>query len=69
VKCAIGEIVIPTQRKRTFTEEKARELAESIKEIGLLQPIIVTKDRVLVSGLHRLEEALELRRQSPRDGE
>jgi len=55
VKCTISEIVIPAQRKRTFSEEKTRELADSIKEIGLLQAIVITKDRVLISGLHRLE--------------
>jgi len=55
VKCEIGQIVIPAYRKRRYSVEKIRELAESIREIGLLQPIIITKDKVLISGLHRLE--------------
>ena len=31
------------------------ELAESIKEIGLLNPITVTKDYTLIAGHHRLK--------------
>lgn len=42
-------------RKRRLDEEKVAELAESIQELGLLQPIGITKDSVLVFGLHRLE--------------
>jgi tetrahydromethanopterin S-methyltransferase subunit F len=29
-------------------------LVESIREVGLLNPILVTRDRRLISGLHRL---------------
>ena len=29
-------------------------LVESIREVGLLNPILITKDRRLISGLHRL---------------
>src|SRR5262249_34958737 len=37
-------------------------LMSSIKEIDLLQPIIVTKDKVLVSGARRLEASRQLGR-------
>ena len=37
-------------------------LVESIREVGLLNPIAVTADRVLVSGLHRLEAFRKLGR-------
>jgi len=53
-KVAISDIKIPT-RKRGLSEDKVKELAESIKELGLLQPIIISEDKVLISGLHRIE--------------
>lgn len=42
-------------RIREANSEKVAELAESINEIGLLNPIIVDKDNKLIAGLHRLE--------------
>ncbi len=36
------------------------ELAKSINEIGLLNPISVTKDFILIAGLHRLEACKSL---------
>ncbi len=47
--------------RRAVDQDKVKELAESIKEIGLLHPIIVNYDDVeneiytLIAGLHRLE--------------
>lgn len=55
MKYPIDKIIIPQQRKRTFSDEKCKELAKSIEEIGLLQPIIITENEILVSGLHRLK--------------
>ena len=55
MKYPIDKIIIPQQRKRTFSDEKFKELARSIEEIGLLQPIIITENGILVSGLHRLK--------------
>lgn len=49
--------VIVHQRRRSLSSEKVRELASSMDEIGLLNPITVTEQRVLVAGLHRLEAA------------
>ena len=37
-------------------------LVESIREIGLLNPILVTRDRRLISGLHRLKAFIALGR-------
>ena len=51
------EKVIVKDRKRQADESKVAELAESIKELGLLHPIIVNKAAdgyVLIAGLHRL---------------
>ncbi len=47
----------PYQPRRNFNEESLRELAESIKEHGLLQPIIVIEDidgYMLIAGERRL---------------
>ena len=46
----------PNQPRKHFDEEALRELADSIKKHGLLQPIIVRRDRdgyVLVAGERR----------------
>jgi N6-adenosine-specific RNA methylase IME4 len=50
----ISEIII-TNRKRTLKTEYVKQLAESINEIGLLNPITLSHDYKLLSGLHRLE--------------
>ncbi len=47
----------PFQPRKTFDEDSLSELAESIKEDGLLQPIVVSEDidgYVLVAGERRL---------------
>ena len=54
-KINIDEIVIPQNRVREFNPDKIDELKDSIKEIGLLQPIIVNNQNILIAGLHRLE--------------
>ena len=40
--------------------EKVEELARSIDEIGLIQPVSLDKNNVLVAGLHRIEACLLL---------
>ncbi len=45
------------QRNRGYSPAKVKELAESIKEIGLLHPIAIDEDNILIAGLHRLEAA------------
>jgi ParB family chromosome partitioning protein len=47
----------PFQPRKKFDEEKLKELSESIKEHGLLQPIVVIKKKnhyVLIAGERRL---------------
>ena len=44
-------------RNRQYKEDKARGLAKSIQEIGLLHPIVVSGDNMLIAGLHRLKAA------------
>ncbi len=55
----ISEIIINNQSRRITEESKVKELANSIKEIGLLNPITLTSDKKLVAGLHRIR-AFEL---------
>lgn len=47
------ESIIVVDRKRDINDARVTVLADSIKNIGLLQPIVVTKDYHLVAGLHR----------------
>jgi len=42
------------ERLREVSHSKAEEIADSIKEIGLLNPITITEDHTLIAGLHRL---------------
>lgn len=50
----VNQIKVPAQRMRAARHDPSG-LAESISEIGLINPITVTEEMVLVSGLHRLE--------------
>jgi len=54
MRIKIDEVKVGT-RKRKLDEERVRELAESIRELGLLQPIGIRDDGTLVFGWHRLE--------------
>lgn len=54
MKIQVNEIQVREGRRELDTDH-VRELAESIKELGLLNPITVDKDHFLIAGLHRLE--------------
>jgi ParB family chromosome partitioning protein len=56
----------PYQNRTRFDEERIKELAESIEEIGLLQPVVVAKngdEYILVSGERRLRAYTMLKRE------
>ena len=55
----ISEIAIRSER-RIAEPEHIRALAESMAEVGLLCPITIDKQYVLIAGLHRLEAAKQL---------
>ena len=60
---AIASIYVPAKRRATLDPAKAREIAESILQVGQQTPILVRKDGdrfVLVEGLHRLEACRQL---------
>jgi ParB family transcriptional regulator, chromosome partitioning protein len=54
----IEKIAVPSTRHRT--ERPFDELQRSIAAIGLLNPIVVTPERTLVAGLHRLRACAAL---------
>lgn len=56
MRIPINEIKI-NEGRREAAPADIRELADSIAEIGLLNPIIVGQGRTLIAGLHRLEAA------------
>ena len=50
----IADIKIP-KGGRTINKENVAKLAENIKEVGLINPITVSRDMELIAGQHRLE--------------
>ena len=53
--CSPDKIVIGERfRTADLNDPAVKEMAESIKECGQLQPVLVTKEMELVDGLHRL---------------
>lgn len=59
----IANIYVPTKRRTTLNPKTVDDLAESILELGLQNPIMVRRDGgrfVLVEGLHRLEACRKL---------
>ncbi len=53
----VDEIIVKN-RKRSLQD--VSELVESIKELGLLNPITLNKDMTLIAGYHRLQACKEL---------
>jgi N6-adenosine-specific RNA methylase IME4 len=60
VMVPVAEVTVPDGRRRVNSSRVA-EIADSISDIGLLQPIIITEDKVLVAGQHRLRAFKHLR--------
>jgi ParB family chromosome partitioning protein len=59
MKLKLSEITI-TEGRRNIDYAKVSELAESIKIVGLINPITVGKDNTLIAGAHRLEACRHL---------
>lgn len=53
---SISEIKISPGR-RNVEPDGVKDLAKSISEVGLLNPITITTDKTLIAGCHRLEAA------------
>jgi ParB-like chromosome segregation protein Spo0J len=59
----IANIYVPAKRRATLDPNKAREIAESMLQVGQQTPILLRRDGqrfVLVEGLHRLEACKQL---------
>ena len=56
MRIPISEIKVNPGRRETAPVD-VRELADSISAVGLLNPITVDRDYILIAGLHRLEAA------------
>lgn len=56
MRIPISEIKVNPGRRNAAPAD-VRELADSIAEIGLLNPVTVSQSRTLIAGLHRLEAA------------
>lgn len=54
MKVHISDVIVP-ERLRKLDYSKVDELAQSIKQIGLLQPIVIDTDNNLLAGNHRLQ--------------
>lgn len=59
MKIKISDININPER-RDASEKDVEELAFSISEIGLLNPVTLSEDYTLIAGLHRIEAAKQL---------
>ena len=54
IELQISKVVPRANDARALKEEHAQDLADSIKVLGLLQPILVDKNQRLIAGAHRL---------------
>lgn len=54
MRIAISEIKVNPGR-REVEQKNIKELADSIRDLGLLHPIIIDKKYTLIAGLHRIE--------------
>ncbi|MDH7597509.1 MAG: ParB/RepB/Spo0J family partition protein [Methanothrix sp.] len=59
MRMKIADIKVPV-RKRAVNPEKVQQIADSIKVIGMLHPILVRRDGTLLAGAHRLEACKQL---------
>ena len=51
----VSEIVVLGEEQRQLQPAKVEEIADSVKEIGLMHPITIDSTNRLIAGLHRLE--------------
>jgi len=56
----IAEIIVDEEKHRQPDSEAVNELADSMKRIGLMNPINITGAKHLLAGRHRLEAAKKL---------
>ena len=49
------DLIKINEGRRSLNHDKIHDIVDSIKELGLINPICITRDHVLVAGNHRLE--------------
>lgn len=54
-KLPVGDIIVEREKRQRKQVGLVQDLADSIKKIGLINPITITRDNVLVAGERRLE--------------
>ena len=59
ITCPVAEITMTSDRRK-IDRDKVSELAQSIRNVGLINPVTITADRQLVAGAHRLEACKSL---------
>ena len=52
VETPLSDVVVKF-RLRNPSEEKVREISESISQVGLISPIVISPDNILLAGYHR----------------
>ena len=55
MKISIESIIINVDRQQSIDGGRVASLMESIKQVGLINPLTVTNDNRLVAGYHRWE--------------
>ena len=59
MKINISDIRVNDGRRK-IDEENVMSLMNSIREVGLLNPITITQSHILIAGAHRLEACKRL---------
>ena len=52
VDTPLSDVVVKF-RLRVPSEDKVRELSESISQVGLIQPVVISSQNILLAGYHR----------------
>ena len=52
VETPLSDVVVKF-RLRNPSESKVREISESISQVGLISPIVISPDNILLAGYHR----------------
>ena len=52
VETPLSDVVVKF-RLRTPSDAKVREIAESISQVGLISPVVIDRNNILLAGYHR----------------
>jgi ParB/RepB/Spo0J family partition protein len=57
VSVKVEKVIVEAQVRKDFDEDELRRLAESIKDVGVQQPLLLRRDGTLLAGERRLRAA------------